>query len=79
MSDERHWFCAACATFDGPIAGKFCDVCADGTEVERLVLADTALAAVFDALSWMDPKTAAKWRREPSYKRLRDALMKEDA
>lgn len=72
--EPKHWFCRECGTFDGPIAGKFCDVCADGSEVKRLVLADTALAAVFDALSWMDPETAEKWRAEASYKRLAEAL-----
>jgi hypothetical protein len=39
-------------------------------ERELLELRDAALAAVLDALSWMDPATAAKWRAEASYKRL---------
>jgi hypothetical protein len=70
----QHWFCSACGTFDGPRTEALCDVCMDGSEVERLVLADTVIAAVFDALSWMDPETAGKWRAEPTYKRLRAAL-----
>jgi hypothetical protein len=36
--------------------------------------ADVVLAAVFDALSWMDPETAARWRAEVSYKRLEPYL-----
>lgn len=29
---ERHWWCAACDTFDGPKSGDDCDVCADKDE-----------------------------------------------
>lgn len=43
-------------------------------EVERL--RDAATQAVLDALSWMDPETAAKWRAESSYKRLAEELRK---
>lgn len=74
MGSQKHWFCEACGTFDGPIASQFCDVCADGTEVKYLMLTETALAAVFDALSHMDPATADRWRAEASYKRLHAAL-----
>lgn len=42
MSAQAHWFCAACDTFDGPISGEFCDVCSDGSEVERMVSVATA-------------------------------------
>lgn len=74
QSSSQHWWCEACNTFDGPIAGQFCDVCADGTEVKYLILAETALAATFDALSHMDPATANRWRDEASYERLAEAL-----
>lgn len=37
-SHVEHWYCAECGTFDGPIAGSaFCDVCADGSEIWRVV------------------------------------------
>jgi hypothetical protein len=38
---DTHWFCCACDTFDGPISGDFCDVCADGSVVERMVTVET--------------------------------------
>jgi hypothetical protein len=70
----QHWFCKACRMFDGPIVGSFCDVCVDGSEVTRVVLADVVLQAVFDALSWMHPETAHRWRAEPNTQRLWAAL-----
>lgn len=40
----------------------------------RYVPADLVVAAVFDALSCMDPETAKRWRADASYKRLAEAL-----
>lgn len=33
-------------------------------------LLEAAKDAILDALSWMDPETAAQWRADPSYRRL---------
>jgi hypothetical protein len=64
----------ACGTFDGPIVTAFCDVCADGSLVTGMVAADVVLQAVFDALSWMNPETAERWRAEPNTQRLWAAI-----
>ncbi len=72
--DTKHWWCESCNTFDGPTSADFCDVCSDGTTIKRLVLAETAVAVVFDGLSWMPPSHAKKWQAESSYKRFADAV-----
>lgn len=52
----------------------WCVECRKPVQIKTLVPSDVVIAAIFDALSAMDPMTANRWREESSYKRLREML-----
>jgi hypothetical protein len=38
MTGWEHWWCANCATANGPISNGFCDICAEHDETPREVV-----------------------------------------
>jgi hypothetical protein len=47
-------------------------------ELRPFVRAEAAASAILNALAWMDPETARKYREDASYKALERALSTND-